>query len=172
MATARFGNSIELPAITDGPCLHFRRNSRFLALVTVRLLQKPQKNDTLVRRYLDYDRLDTVEQTVLPAHDGRGSRIKRRFDDAQTPFDRLVATGQLAPAQRQHFQALRDQTNPRLLRQHIHALLDQLFALPNAPDGSTQDVYLTLFTPPDFTKGEDGPIAPVTFSNDRTISAR
>ena len=99
-----------------------------------------QKNDTLVRRYLGYDRLDTVEQTnllnqlyelmglyyngfqpvmrlcekiVLPADDGRGTRIKRRFDDAQTPFDRLCATGELDKSQRVHFEALRRQTNPR-----------------------------------------------------------
>jgi hypothetical protein len=158
-----------------------------------------QKNDSLVRAYLGYDRLDTVEQTlllnqlydlmwlyynffqpvmrlaekiVLPAVDGRGTRIKRRFDEARTPFDRLCATRKLDAHQRSHFQALRDQTNPRQLRQHIYALLDQLFALPNAPDGSTQDVYLTLFDPPQFTKGEPGPISPVTFSNDRTIRLR
>jgi len=152
-----------------------------------------QKNDTLVRRYLGYDRLDTVEQTlllnqlyelmglyyngfqpvmrlaekiVLPAHNGRGTRIKRRFDEARTPFDRLCATGQLDKRQREHFEALRDQTNPRQLRQDIYALLDQLFALPNAPDGSTQDVYLTLFNPPQFTKGEASPLAPVTLSNE------
>jgi hypothetical protein len=152
-----------------------------------------QKNDTLVRRYLGYDRLDTVEQTnllnqlyefmglyyngfqpvmrlaekiVLPAHNGRGTRIKRRFDDARTPFDRLCATGQLDKRQREHFEALRDQTNPRQLRQDIYALLDQLFALPNAPDGSTQDVYLTLFIPPQFTKGEASPLALVTLSNE------
>jgi hypothetical protein len=72
-----------------------------------------QKNDSLVRRYLGYDRLDTVAQTnqlnqlyelmglyyngfqpvmrlaekiVLPAHNGRGTRLKRRFDEARTPF--------------------------------------------------------------------------------------
>lgn len=146
-----------------------------------------QKNDTLVRRYLGYDRLDTVEQThllnqlyelmglyyngfqpvmrlaekiVLPAHNGRGTRIKRRFDEARTPFDRLCATGEFDKSQREHFEALRDQTNPRQLRQDIYALLDQLFALPNAPDDSTQDVYLTLFNPPQFTEGEDSPLAP------------
>lgn len=158
-----------------------------------------QKNDTLVRRYLGYDRLDTVEQTnllnqlyelmglyyngfqpvmrlaekiVLPAHNGRGTRLKRRFDDARTPFDRLCATGELDKSQRERFETLRDQTNPRQLRQHIYTLLSQLFALPNALEGSTQDVYLTLFNPPQFTKGEDSPLAPVTLSNDRTILAR
>ncbi|MCP4306139.1 MAG: transposase family protein [bacterium] len=158
-----------------------------------------QKNDTLVRRYLGYDRLDTVEQTrllnqlyalmglyynafqpvmrlaekiVLPAQNGRGTRIKRRFDQARTPFDRLCATGQIDQSQREQFESLRDHTNPRLLRQHIYALLDQLFALPNAPQGSTQDVYLTLFDPPDLTKGDNGHLASVTLSNERTIAPR
>jgi hypothetical protein len=60
-------------------------------------------------------------------------------------------------------------TNPRQLRQQIYASLDQLFALPLASPGSTQDVFLTLFAPPDFAKGED---TPVTFSNERTITLR
>ena len=158
-----------------------------------------QKNDTLVRAYLGYDRLDTVEQTnllnqlyqlmglyynafqpvmrlaekiVLPAQNGRGTRLKRRFDEARTPFDRLCATGHLDAAQRERFQALRHQTNPRQLRHDIYTLLDQLFALPNAPDGSTQDVYLTLFNPPEFLKGDDSPLSPVTFSYDRTTLLR
>jgi hypothetical protein len=158
-----------------------------------------QKNDSLVRAYLGYDRLDTVQHTnllnqlydlmwlyyngfqpvmrlaekiVLPAVDGQGTRIKRRFDDARTPFDRLCASGKLDECQRERFQALRDQTNPRQLRQHIYDRLDQLFALPNAPDGSTQDVYLTLFAPPQFMKGEDGQLSSVTLSNERTILVR
>jgi hypothetical protein len=158
-----------------------------------------QKNNTLVRAYLGYDRLDTVQQTnllnqlyelmglyynafqpvmrlaekiVLPAEGQRPTRIKRRFDDAQTPFDRLCATGQLDPSQRQRFQALRDQTNPRQLRRDIYALLDSLFALPCAEDGSVQDVHLTLFNPRAFLKGDDGPLSPATLSNERTILAR
>jgi hypothetical protein len=158
-----------------------------------------QKNDSLVRAYLGYDRLDTVQHTnllnqlydlmwlyyngfqpvmrlaekiVLPTVDGQGARIKRRFDDARTPFDRLCTSGKLDECQRERFQALRDQTNPRQLRQHIYDRLDQLFALPNAPDGSTQDVYLTLFAPPQFMKGEDSQLPSVTLSNERTILVR
>ena len=155
-----------------------------------------QKNDTLVRAYLGCERLDTVEHTnllnrlydhmwlyynlfqpvmrlsekvVLPADGGRASRIKRRFDEARTPFDRLRTTGALSPHRHNQLLALRDETNPRQLRQQIYGLLDQLFALPLAPPGSTQDVYQTLFAPPDFMKGGD---VPVTLSNDRTITLR
>ena len=158
-----------------------------------------QKNNTLVRAYLGYDRLDTVQHTrllnrlyelmglyyngfqpvmrlaekiVLPADGQRPTHIKRRFDDAQTPFDRLCATGQLDPAQRERFQALRDQTNPRQLRRDIYTLLDRLFVLPCAEDGSVQDVHLTLFNPQAFLKGDDGPLSSVTLSNERTIALR
>jgi hypothetical protein len=152
-----------------------------------------QKNATLVRAYLGHDRLDTVQHTlllnqlyelmglyyngfqpvlrlaekiVLPAHNGHTSRIKRRFDQAQTPFDRLLATDKLDESQIQPFQALRDQTNPRQLRQDIYALLDQLFAIPCAEAGSVQDVHLTLFNPQNFLKGAVAMLSPVTLSNE------
>jgi hypothetical protein len=156
-----------------------------------------QKNDTLVRAYLGHDRLDTVAQTILlnqlyelmglyynlfqpvmrlaektPVSDpqGRFVRTQRRFDTAQTPFDRLRATGILDPQRQHDLQALRDSLNPRQLRQQVYALLDQLFALPCAvPEQESQNVYLTLFGPPEFMKGEDGP---VTLSNERTILVR
>jgi hypothetical protein len=136
-----------------------------------------QKNATLIRAYLGNDRLDTVaqtdclnqlyvqrgryynlfqpvmrlaEKTIVHAPDGRSVRVKRRFDDAQTPFDRLCATGGLDPEHQQRLETLRDNLNPRQLRRDIYALLDRLFALPGAnPDHPSQDVYLTLFNPPD-----------------------
>ena len=146
-----------------------------------------QKNSTLVRAIIGYDRLDTVEQTcllnrlydqmwlyynffqpvlhlvekeVIPIP-GQLARVKRRFDQAQTPFDRLCATDAIAESDRQRLQALRDQTNPRQLRQAISSLLDQLFALPPAVPGSSQDVFKTMLTPTIFQKGGD---ASVTFS--------
>lgn len=156
-----------------------------------------QKNNTLVRAYLGYDRLDTVEQTnqlnalyeqmgfyynvfqpvlrlaekvYTPATADQPAHLTRRFDAAQTPFDRLCATGVLAPAQQARLCATRAAANPRLLRLRIYELLDQLFALPLAIPGSTQNVYLTLFSPPhNLMKGEHGP---VTLSNERTILVR
>jgi len=146
-----------------------------------------QKNSTLVRAIIGYDRLDTVEQTcllnrlydhmwlyynffqpvlhlvekeVIPIP-GQLARVKRRFDQAQTPFDRLCATDAITESDRQRLQALRDQTNPRQLHHAIYSLLDQLFALPPAVPGSSQDVFKTMLTPTIFQKGED---ASVTFS--------
>jgi hypothetical protein len=151
-----------------------------------------QKNDTWVRAYIGYDRLDTVEHTnllnqiydnmwlyhnffqpvmrleekIIQPRQGQFAHIKRRFDDAQTPFDRLCATGVLTPDREAQLKALREITNPRQLREEIYGLIDQLFTLPRAAPGSTQDVYETLFSCHNHTKGED---IPVTLSNDRTI---
>ena len=143
-----------------------------------------QKNSTLVRAYLGYDRLDTVaqtrvlnllydkmwlyynffqpvmhltEKTIIPL-EGRSARVKRRYDPAQTPFDRLCATNALSDTRRQPLQLLRDQTNPRRLRQEIYDLLDHLFTLPGAVPGVTEDVYQTLPMPRTLPKGEDAPV--------------
>ena len=140
-----------------------------------------QKNSTLVRAYLGYDRLDTVEhthvlnllydkmwlyynffqpvmhlteKTIIPV-DGRSTRIKRRYDQAQSPFDRLCNTNAISDEDRQRLQALRDQTNPRQLRHEIYDLLDYLFTLPCATPGITQDIYQTLEMPLTLSKGED-----------------
>lgn len=143
-----------------------------------------QKNSTLVRAYLGYDRLDSVAQTqtlnllynkmwlyynffqpvmrltqkiAVDAGD-QPARISRRFDRAQTPFDRLCATNAILAEEHPRFNALRDQTNPRQLRQEIYYLLDRLFALPSASPELTEDVYQTLSIPLAITKGADAPV--------------
>ena len=87
------------------------------------------------------------EKVILPAADGHPSHIIRRFGDARTPFDHLLASHCLSADQVLRLQTLRDSTNPRKLRHQIYTLLDQLFALPNAAPDSIQDVYLILFSP-------------------------
>jgi hypothetical protein len=131
-----------------------------------------QKNSTLVRAFLGYDRLDTVAQTVAVnqlydkmwvyynlfqpvmrlsektwiREEGQASRVKRRHDEAATPFDRLCATEAISPERKQQLEALRDQTNPRQLRQEIYEMIDQIASLPPAVPGVTEDVRLTLTT--------------------------
>jgi hypothetical protein len=127
-----------------------------------------QKNQSLVRAYLGHDRLDSVgqalavnrlydkmwlyynffqpvlrirEKTLLEA-EGQRPHVKRRYDTAQTPFERLCAAGSLSTEQRQPLEQWRDRTNPRRLRQEIYTLIDQILALP-AADGP-QDVRETL----------------------------
>jgi len=130
-----------------------------------------QKNGSLVRSFLGYERLDTVAQTLalnrlyekmgwycnlfqpvlhlqekvyLPAEGNRPARIQRRHDRAQTPFERLCATGGISPERRQHLEALRAQINPRRLRQEIYALVDYILDLPGAVPGQPEDVFQTL----------------------------
>jgi len=133
-----------------------------------------QKNSTLVRAYLGYDRLDTVaqtlavnelydkmwlyynffqpvlrltEKTVIRAESQPG-RVKRRYDLARTPFDRLCATQAIPEESRRELEALRDSTNPRQLRREIYDLIDYIADLPGATPGVTEDVYQTLTTHP------------------------
>lgn len=126
-----------------------------------------ENNFSLVRAYLGYQRLDTVEQINLlnqlydflwlyhnlfqpvmrlkakiPTDDPL--RPKRIYDQAQTPFERLRAKGVLSSDQTHQLQALRTVTNPRQLRHSIEILLTQLFASPPAQQGVTEDVRQTI----------------------------
>jgi len=154
-----------------------------------------QKQSTLVRAPLGYARFDTAAQTMainqlydmmwlyynlfqpvmrltektfVPA-DGQPSRIKRRFDQARTPFDRLCETNVISEEQKEQLRTLREQVNPRQLRQEIYDLIDHIFRLPGAVPEKTEDVYKTLSTPIQSQKGEG---IPVTLSFERTISVR
>jgi transposase InsO family protein len=153
-----------------------------------------QKNSTLVRAYLGVERLDTVDQTIalnllydqmwlyynffqpvmrlqektyVPASEGKASRVKRRYDKARTPFDRLCETDALLPEHRAQLEALRAHTNPRRLRQEIYDGISQLFCLPGAVEGQPQDVRETLYTVLGPSKE-----SPVTLSFDRMMSLR
>jgi hypothetical protein len=158
-----------------------------------------QKNSTLVRAYLGVARFDTAPQTnainqlyekmwlyynffqpvmrlsekiTQPSLSAQGqpSRIKRRFDQARTPFDRLSETDAISEDRKQQLRTLRDQVNPRQLRQEIHQLIDHhIFLLPPAVPGKTEDVYETLFAPTESQKGEG---IRATFSSDWTRSYR
>jgi hypothetical protein len=145
-----------------------------------------QKNFTLVRAYLGYERLDTVAQTlavnhlydrmwlyynffqpvmrlaekiVVPGHDDQPARIKHRYDEARTPFDRLCDTDAITQEHREQLKALRDQTNPRQLRQEIYDWIDYIFSLPGAVSGVTEDIHLTLRAAQCLKKGGDHPFA-------------
>jgi hypothetical protein len=117
-----------------------------------------QKNQSLVRAYLGYERLDSlahvrlvnqlydqmwlyynffqpvlhISEKIQVAAEGQRPHLKRRYDTAQTPFERLCATQTLTAEQRQALEQLRQQTNPRRLRQEIHNLIDTIAALPLA----------------------------------------
>jgi len=128
-----------------------------------------QKNDTLVRAYLGYRRLDTIEQTrlcnilydlmwlyynffqpvmrlskkeYLPSTEKR-TRIKRHFDTAKTPFERLVEKNALDEQTLSRLRSLYDQTNPIKLRDQIY---DLIFLLLNLPTHSSETPLNVLDT--------------------------
>jgi len=107
-----------------------------------------QKNESLIRQYLGYDRLDTAEQLEavnalyermwiyynvfqpvlhLIKKEVSDGKVKRRWDEAQTPYERLLATGVLSSEQRERLQQLYLQTNQLALRQEIYERLTALW---------------------------------------------
>jgi hypothetical protein len=155
-----------------------------------------QKNATLVRQYLGYDRLDTVQHTLLLNQlylmmglyynlfqpvmrlvektwiqdaDGRRTSVRPRHDLAQTPLVRLCATDAINQDHRRELLVIRKTINPRELRQQIYNTIDRLLDLPLAQPGQKQNVFETLGFPSVIDLGDD---SPVTLSFDRTISLR
>ena len=153
-----------------------------------------QKNFTLIRAYLGHERLDSVaqtaalndlydmlwlyynffqpvlrleEKTVLPNQAGTPS-FRLRYGPAQTPFQRLCATGALSQEQKDALQQLYDQTNPRRLRQEIYRQLQYVFSLPGATPGHPENVLDTLAPSRSTQKGAG---MPVTLSFDRSIAS-
>jgi len=86
------------------------------------------------------------EKTVLSAPD-QPYRMRRTYDQARSPFERLCATGVLSLARLQRLQLLHDQTNPRRLRQEIYHSIDQLPSLPCHHGDHVEDVLDSLAVP-------------------------
>jgi hypothetical protein len=112
-----------------------------------------QKNATLVRAYLGQVRLDTAGQTEglnalydqmwvyynlfqpvmrLREKMRTDQQVIRRWDTAQTPLARLLATEAGTPEARQRLQQLQRDQNPRALRQAIYRDLARLLGQPVA----------------------------------------
>ena len=107
-----------------------------------------QKNSSLVRQYVGTLRLDTPEQVAamnvlydkmwlyynlfqpvlhLTEKQMHAAGIVRKWDRAQTPYQRLLATGTLSAEQQARLQALYEQTNPLRLHQEIYQGLATLW---------------------------------------------
>jgi hypothetical protein len=110
-----------------------------------------QKNDTLVRAYLGHGRLDTHDQVVAlnelydlmwvyynlfqpvlhlaeKQYAQQEGKMRRRWDTARTPHERLKQTEALSVEQQERLDLLYMQTNPRELRTEIYRRLSQLWA--------------------------------------------
>ena len=107
-----------------------------------------QKNAPRVRAYLGHLRLETAEQvaqlnalydqmwiyynlfqSVLHLAEKRRveGKLRRIWDQAQTPYQRLLATGVLEPTPAQQLARCYEQTNPRRVRQEIYRQLAGLW---------------------------------------------
>ncbi len=59
-------------------------------------------------------------------------KVLRHWDQAQTPYERLIATGLLSSEQHAHLQMLYEQTNLMAIRKDIYHLLATLWEGPTA----------------------------------------
>ena len=112
-----------------------------------------QKNATLVRQYCGTIRLETPEQVQamnlldekmwlydnffqpvmhLKEKVCQADKVVRHWDQAQTPYQRLLITGTLGSEQQARLQVVYEQTNPLALRKEIYRLLAALWEIPSA----------------------------------------
>jgi hypothetical protein len=126
-----------------------------------------ENNFSLVRAYVGYQRLDTLAQIKLlhqlydqlwlyhnffqpvmrlkeKIHATGQTHTQRRYDLAQPPLHRLCAKGILETNTQSRLLTLREATNPCQVRHSIEQLTSQLFNLPLAKPGTTEDVHQSL----------------------------
>lgn len=107
-----------------------------------------QKNATLVRAYVGYARLDTASQCAAlnalydqlwvynnlfqpvlhqVSKEVVNGKLRRRWDRAQTPYQRVLASGVLSEEQETRLAQLYAATNPRQLHKDIYRAIEQLW---------------------------------------------
>ena len=133
-----------------------------------------QKNSFLIRKLFGQERLDTVAkvnamnqlyeqlrlyynlfQPVMRLQekrlvvDRRGHRrVRLLYDQAQTPYERVRASGVLSSEQEAWWDRTRVSLNPRALRQEMNRLASEIVRLPQAsPSEHTEDVHETMYQP-------------------------
>ena len=110
-----------------------------------------QKNYTAVRKFLGYSRIDTPQavriMNELYAGPLRlyinffqpsqkcvekvriGSRYRRKYDKAQTPYQRVLAHNGIDPEVKQKLQEIYATLNPKVLTNEIDALVEKIFQI-------------------------------------------
>jgi hypothetical protein len=109
-----------------------------------------QRNGSVLRRYIGYDRYSTraafvalqaVHQLLrlyvnffqpirkLISKERHGARVVKRYDRAQTPYRRLQVSGVLTPERRAALTAQYQRLNPLRLRAELQTRLDALWKL-------------------------------------------
>ncbi len=145
------------------PCPRHKNDNRFVE----------QRNSFLIRSYIGNDRLDTVAQTILlnriyqklwlyhnfflpcrktvkkevVASSTGTLKVRRKFDQAVTPLERLEKLNAIEPEKLELLKSLRAETNPLDLREEIYKLINELYALPMAKPGGSEDIRRTLNLP-------------------------
>lgn len=113
-----------------------------------------QKNWSTVRRVVGYDRYSSRKAlaqlqkvySLLRLHvnffqpvrkligkERVGAKVRKRYDTARTPYQRLLAFGVLGEAKRRDLERLFNSVNPVQLRAQIDAALDDLWKLADHP---------------------------------------
>ena len=128
-----------------------------------------QKNGTLVRVYFGHDRLDTLVQCQamnviydqmwlyynlyqpvmhLAAKEVKEGKLRRKWDEAQTPYQRVLASGVMTVKERERLHSLCLRTNPRQLRQQIYQAIIRLREDPvGAMAQVSEEVLVAGITP-------------------------
>lgn len=173
--TVREIHSDNGPEFMNHHALHFWRGfSPEVGLSRIRPYKKEDnrfvehRNGALVRALLGHARLDTAQQAIFLNHiydrlwlyfnffqpvmrltekSYRQGRIIRKHSDVRTPFQRVCDAGILVTGKQQELQLLFDTTDPLALREEILRLVLQLFKLPRAKPGHTEDIFTTLAFP-------------------------
>jgi hypothetical protein len=148
-----------------------------------------QKNGAVVRQLIGYDRFASrtayaqlarvytlarlhvnffqpVQKLVTKTR--QGSRTRRHYDRAQTPYQRLAAAEVLSAQTHEELERLYQRLNPLQLRRDLAAALDRLWALaapdPLRPPGGTR----IATPPPKSSPGGTETTASVTLSFEPT----
>lgn len=108
-----------------------------------------QKNGAIVRRFVGYRRIETPEQVALLnelyagplrlyvnffqpsmqliSHERVGARYRRRYDQAQTPFQRVLARRDIPAQTKTQLTAVYETLNPLRLKAEVARLMRQIF---------------------------------------------
>ena len=107
-----------------------------------------QKNWTHVRKILGYLRYDTLDELIvindlysgplrlyknffqpvmkLTSKERIGGHVKRKYDLPQTPYQRLINSGQISEDRKLQLKAIYESLNPAQLKRDIQTKLEQL----------------------------------------------
>jgi hypothetical protein len=125
-----------------------------------------ENNHSLIRAYIGHDRLDTQAQlrTLRQLYEKlwlyhnffqpvmrlqakeyvTPLQYRRKYDQANPPFERLKEKNILKENTRLQLETLRDQTNPMALRNQLDTLISHLLSLPPLDQDDTVNVFETL----------------------------